>query len=258
MSNEKRTIPAHIKREVRQRCYFGCVICGKPLYEYEHMKEWAIVKRHLADEITLLCDQHHREKTNGLLPKEKVYEANKNPFNKIHKISNPYHLHFSGKNAEFEIGSNIFIAQDYGNGMLLMPLIISDIPLLFFKLKDGKIFLNLFLNNKNNETILKIIDNELIYVPVSWDIEFKGRKLKINEKQRDILIEIEFLPPNKIKISKGKIYFKNIEIIITDRSINIKNNNCSFSKNKTINCSGGLIINCKNPLFSGFAKIDVK
>ncbi|MGU5889575.1 hypothetical protein, partial [Aeromonas hydrophila] len=76
-----RNIPLPIQREVRQRCGFGCVICGMPLYEYEHMEEWANVKRHVAEEITLLCDQHHREKTGGLLPKEVVRDANKNPFN---------------------------------------------------------------------------------------------------------------------------------------------------------------------------------
>ncbi|WP_198036130.1 hypothetical protein [Salegentibacter sp. T436] len=64
-----RNIPLPIQREVRQRCGFGCVICGLPLYEYEHMEEWAKVKRHDAEEITLLCDRHHREKTAGLLPK---------------------------------------------------------------------------------------------------------------------------------------------------------------------------------------------
>lgn len=257
MSKERPAIPEQIKREVRQRCHFGCVICGKPLYEYEHMKEWAIVKRHIADEITLLCDQHHKEKTNGLLPKQKVYEANKNPYNKKYKKSSPYQLHFSGKSAEFEIGSNVFVAEDYGNGMLLMPLIINDTPLLFFKLKDGNLFLNLFLKDKNDNTILKIIDNELIFAPISWDIEFKGKKIKINEKQREILIEIEFLPPNKIRISRGKIFFKNIEILITNNSINIKNNNFTISNCKTVNCSGGLIINCENPLYSGFFKTNI-
>lgn len=90
-----RNIPLPIQREVRQRCGFGCVICGLPLYEYEHMEEWAIVKRHVADEITLLCDQHHREKTGGLLPVEVVRAANKSPFNLKEGNSKPYNLHFA-------------------------------------------------------------------------------------------------------------------------------------------------------------------
>jgi hypothetical protein len=76
-------IPYEIKREVRQRCGFGCVICGSPLYEYEHMEGWAVVHRHVAEEITLLCDKHHSERTKGLLPKEDVVKANNNPYNNV-------------------------------------------------------------------------------------------------------------------------------------------------------------------------------
>src|SRR5207248_2332597 len=32
-----------MKREIRQRCGFGCVLCGRPLYTYEHMEGWARV-----------------------------------------------------------------------------------------------------------------------------------------------------------------------------------------------------------------------
>lgn len=71
-----------------------------PLYEYEHMEEWASVKRHVAEEITLLCDQHHREKTGGFLPKEMVRNADSDPFNLREGVSKPYCLHFSGKTAE--------------------------------------------------------------------------------------------------------------------------------------------------------------
>lgn len=70
------------------------MICGMPLYEYEHMEEWAQVQRHVADEITLLCDQHHREKTGGLLPKQVVREANNNPYNLREGVSKPYALYW--------------------------------------------------------------------------------------------------------------------------------------------------------------------
>ena len=63
-----RNIPLPIQREVRQRCGFGCVVCGMPLYEYEHLLGWAQVERHVATEITLLCDQHHREDLRSTAP----------------------------------------------------------------------------------------------------------------------------------------------------------------------------------------------
>jgi hypothetical protein len=92
-----RNIPLPVQREVRQRCGFGCVICGLPLYEYEHLLGWANVHRHLSEEITLLCDQHHKEKTNGLLPIEDVMEANRSPYNLRDGVSKPYDLHLAVK-----------------------------------------------------------------------------------------------------------------------------------------------------------------
>src|SRR5439155_1627187 len=55
-----RDIPEPIKRQIRQRCGFGCVLCGLPLFEYEHLKGWANVQRHMPEEITLLCDAVNR------------------------------------------------------------------------------------------------------------------------------------------------------------------------------------------------------
>ena len=81
MVQDRPPLNAGIMREVRQRCGFGCVICGRPIYEYDHILGWAKVKRHVASEITLLCDNHHREKTAGFLPNERVIEADKAPFN---------------------------------------------------------------------------------------------------------------------------------------------------------------------------------
>ena len=106
-----RNIPLPTKRDIRRRCGFGCVFCGIPLYEYDHMLGWANTHTHVSEEITLLCDQHHREKTAGLLPIEVVREADANPFNLRSGSSKPYDLHFSGDSCEAILGSNTLTFQ---------------------------------------------------------------------------------------------------------------------------------------------------
>jgi hypothetical protein len=86
-------IGAEMEKEVRRRCGFGCVMCGLPLYEYDHILGWSNVQRHVAEEITLLCEMHHREKTNGLLPLDHVVAANREPFNLRRAVSRPHDLH---------------------------------------------------------------------------------------------------------------------------------------------------------------------
>lgn len=237
-----RNIPLPIQREVRQRCGFGCVICGLPLYHYDHMKGWENVHEHVADEITLLCDKHHREVTSGLLPREKVIEANKSPNNLKEGKSKPYTLHFEGDSCEIDIGSNRFATKAIGYTTESIPLIVDGIPLIGFVLEDGHLLLNLNLFDQFNDVVLRIVNNHLFYSVNPWDIQLVGRTLTIREKARKFLIKIKFNPPNKIKIVKGRFLCNGVEILIDSNYMLVTNNNMLLEGNSAINCQGGLVI----------------
>ena len=225
-----RNIPLPIQREVRKRCGFGCVICGLPLYEYEHMEEWAVVKRHVADEITLLCNRHHREKTSGLLPKEIVVLANQKPYNFREEISKPYDLHYYGNDAEVVIGNIGFKAKDEGYGTQIIPLLIDNVPIIGVILADNHYLLNLLIFDDFNNLILHIKNNELKFKVDIWDIQLVGRTLTIRQKHRSILIEIEFKTPNKIIFKKGKFLFNGVEFTISQKNgLKLNNKNITVS-----------------------------
>ena len=253
--HDSRNIPLPIQREVRQRCGFGCVICGMPLYEYEHMEEWALVQRHIAEEITLLCDQHHREKTGGLLPKDVVREANENPYNLREGVSKPYNLHFSGKEAKVEIGGNSFTCQDRGYGTSIVPISVDGTPLIGIILADGHLLLNLVVFDECNIPILHIKNNQLFYSTSPWDIQLVGKKLTIREDHRKILLEIEFYPPDKIVINRGRFLRNGVEILVRPSNILITNNSTLLSNCHADNCYGGLIIGHHDKPFGGFMSI---
>ena len=255
MADEKpdsRNIPLPIQREVRQRCGFGCVICGLPLYEYDHLRGWADVKRHVADEITLLCDTHHREKTSGLLPPEQVTEANESPFNLRDGVSKPYDLHFSGDEAEIVVGGNVFRTQDRGYGTILLPLGVDGVPLIGFVLGDGHLLLNLNLFDECNRPILRIRNNQLFYVPESWDIELRGQTLIVREAARKILIDIRFEPPNRVVISRGRLLCNGVEVLVRPDHILVTNNSTLISGCAAEGVAGGLLIGHGNPEIGGF------
>ncbi|EHK9087817.1 hypothetical protein [Vibrio metschnikovii] len=247
-----RNIPLPIQREVRQRCGFGCVICGLPLYEYEHMEEWAVVKRHVADEITLLCDQHHREKTGGLLPVEVVRAANKAPFNLKEGNSKPYNLHFAGTEATIEIGSNSFTCKDNGYGTAMVPVSVDGTPLIGLILADGHLLLNLVVFDEYNAPVLHIKNNQLIYSTSPWDIQLVGKKLTIREAHKKILFEIEFFPPNRVVINRGRLLRNGVEILIRPSNILVTNNSTLLSDCHAHNCYGGLIIGYHEKPVGGF------
>src|SRR5690606_23481389 len=105
-----RNIPLDVKRKVRQRCGFGCVICGFPLYEYDHMKQWSEVKEHIADDITLLCDTHHKMVTNKMISREQISQYNFDPFTLRQGRSSTLPLYYEGKNCSISMGTSIFRA----------------------------------------------------------------------------------------------------------------------------------------------------
>lgn len=79
----KRHIPEKIKREVRIRCGFGCVVCGCMIYEYEHFDPpFESCQSHNPKGITLLCGRHHSNKTRGFFPLSEIVKANSNPYAK--------------------------------------------------------------------------------------------------------------------------------------------------------------------------------
>jgi trigger factor len=251
-----RNIPLPIQREVRQRCGFGCVICGLPLYEYEHTLGWAKVERHVADEITLLCDRHHREKTSGFLPAESVFEANKNPYNLRDGVSKPYDLHYSGDICEAIIGSNSFTMRDDGYGTAIIPVSIDDTPLMVFIMADGHLLLNLLIFDEFNNLVLRIVNNHLFYSISPWDIQLVSRNLIIREAQRKILIDIVFDVPNKITINRGRFLRNGVEILIRPDHVLMTNNSMLFSGNKMMNCQGGIIIGPHSQQYGAAVRIE--
>lgn len=244
-----------MQREIRKRCGFGCVICGIPLYEYEHMLEWAVVKRHVAEEITLLCDQHHREKTNGLLPAAAVKEANENPFNLRDGVSAPYTLHFSGSECATVIGGNAFTTRDRGHGTQIIPLLIDGVPMVGFILSDGHLLLNVNVFDEYNELAFRIQNNVVTYGTTAWDVTLIGHDLKIREAHGKFLLDIKFQTPNSIVISRARFLLNGIEVRVTPDELHVVNNNTRLQRCHAQDVEIGVALGTDIPNVGGVAAL---
>ena len=238
MNEPTRTIPDPIKREVRKRCGFGCVICGKPLYEYDHMKEWALVKEHKAEDICLLCDEHHKQVTNKLLSRETVIKANNEPFNLKTGTSSGLKLIYDGDSCSINMGNSIFsidfkeneVREEYYDNKFA-ALLIDLVPIIEVEFEENHPLFTICLYDKENNLILHIVKNEIFYSIESWDIEFKSNILTIREEARKITLRIGFNPPNNINIISGVFYLNGLVVDIKKDGISInKDGNISNGK----------------------------
>jgi hypothetical protein len=213
-----------MQREIRQRCGFGCVVCGIPIYDYEHVIEYSEVDEHQADNITLLCPTHHREKTNKLLPLEQLREADANPWNLGTGESTAHHLHFNAASAEVNLGGNRQVSATSFSALM-----VDGQSLVGFNFEDNRCMLNLNLFNDANEPVLQVVNNELKYSVGNWDVDFVGSTLTIREGLGQIFLEVDFLPPGHVLVPRGRLQYNGIEMEIRPDSLLVMNNSTLIS-----------------------------
>jgi hypothetical protein len=221
---ERAPIPEPVKREVRQRCCFGCVICGLPLCEYDHLVPYAEVRTHDPTNLVLLCDQHHREKTGGLLPAEAVAAAMESPSNCTRGLSHPYQLHYAGEGCEARLGSLHYRWSPFPDEMIASPIIIDDVPLVAFHKEGGHLLLTVQLFDRANRLILQVLDNELVYSVTPWDIDFVGQTLTMRGAARDVLIRMTLEPPTNFILDRAHVHRNGIEVDVRSEVIILPGN----------------------------------
>lgn len=223
---ERDKIPAKIKRAVRQRCGFGCVMCGAPVYHYEHMEEWAKVLKHEEENITLLCPNSHEDKTNRLLPLRKLQEANANPFNLQTGHSTPRFYYFGDERPTVVIGDVGFTHPDKD----FAAVVVDGVPLVGFRFDGGQALLQLRLYDAENNLVLQVVDGELVYRVDIWDIDFVGNVLTVRQEERDILLKIKLDPTtNTVEIDRGTLYCNEIQIEVWPDIMAVLNTCNAFS-----------------------------
>ncbi|NUT72349.1 HNH endonuclease signature motif containing protein [Pseudarthrobacter sp. C4D7] len=209
MTTNRDFIPAAIKRKVRQRCGFGCVMCGSPIFDYEHIDGYGKTG-HDADQMTLLCPMHHREKTAERLPVSRVRKANKSPYNKTRDLGSKHPLYFDGSSLTVELGSlKVVWSADAPEASAIE---VDGEPIIKVAFVDGAISLNLLIRDADNKPLLVVRDGELRHAVATWDVAFEGRTLIVRRALGDVVLRIRLMPPNRIVIERAEIWCRGVLI----------------------------------------------
>jgi hypothetical protein len=256
MAEDRPPIPLPVKRLVRQQCAFGCVLCGLPLYEYDHIVPYDEAQEHQPDNLALLCPTHHAEKTRGLLSADAVRQARQAPANSRSCESSPFLLRYSGQQCRANLGSNIHVWPVLAEGMFTVPLLIDDTPVVLFRVEDGQLLLTVQLIDSTNRLLVQIIDSELVYSILPWDVEFEAQTLTVRSGPGDIFVRIRFEPPDGVSINRAHIFRNGIEVDVTPDRIMVLPNQNSIAGSTVVNAVGGLCLGDHPPL-GGFMSMGV-
>jgi len=199
-----RTIPSEIKREVRKRCGFGCVICGISIFDYEHFNPaFKDAKNHDPIGITLLCPQCNQKKARGMLSVETVTNAN----------AAPKSLQQGFSNETFDFGVEpieiIFAGVSFKNCQHLI--VVGKIPILSVSTPEEKHapyrLSGRFCDDAGAAT-LKIEDNVWSVGADNWDVECTGAKITIRKGLGDIVLTLKSIPPKKLVVERINMQFE--------------------------------------------------
>lgn len=235
-----RNIPESIKRLVRKKCYFGCVICGNPIIEYEHIEEYHKVKKHEVSNLTLLCPTHHAMVTKKIISKKQVKEYTNNPYNKKYSFSPKMDIFISNTDEiKLSIGNNTFRRDNFNNGSEFICIEILKRKVISFSKKNGRLYLNICILDSKGYPIFIIYNNEMMFSLFNWDVTIILNRIKIIDQSNRTIVEIEI--GEEIHINKLNIIYFGNEIKVENRCLKVNGN--ILSGIKTLNCNTAISIN---------------
>lgn len=203
-----RDISESIARIVRQKCGFGCIFCGLWIYQYEHiLPEFKDAKSHDPGKICLVCSNHHQKITQKRISKQQVVEQYKHPFALQRGYANDY-LELD-KKFGLVLG-RIFFPEPKNN------LLVADgIPLVSITqathTEPMKLSAKFF--DSNQKLVMEIVDNEQKGYGNVWDIEQKGTKTIVRRKSGDIVLQINIVSSNILKIEKINMFYQSAKLV---------------------------------------------
>lgn len=206
--NLSRPIPEAVKREVRQRDGFGCIVCGSSFYQYDHLgTEFKDAETHDPQQIVLLCGGCHDRKNRGALSTETIQMRAKSP----HCMQ----ANFSW--GPMDVGHDhpeiILGTLTARNVRSLLTIDGEDVfsisrPLV----AHGPFTVNASLYDKDGRQTIKIVSNEFQVMVSNWDVEVTGARVTVRSAPAKFDLVIRMEPPHRLVIERLDMVYKNFSI----------------------------------------------
>ena len=211
-----RDIPAPIKRKIRQRSKFGCVICRAGIFDYEHIDpEHSEATTHDPDDICCLCTACHAKVTRGHFSKAYVRKKYKEvEAADVREVPPPFDgLDFHDGKAELKIGGISYdpgvtaVVKYHGNEIFSISPSESDMAGINA----------LFLDDDGKES-LKILDNVWHGAVEAWDTEVVGPRIMVRKRKGVFALVLRLEPPGRIVIEKLDMRVGDAHILVSEQS----------------------------------------
>lgn len=202
----RRTVPPNVKREVRQRCGFGCVICGLAFYDYEHFApDFADATEHNPAGMTLLCSQCNQKRARGRLSAATVAAANVNPKCLQQGFSSEL-FDFGSEPIRVDFAGVTFYDCRY-------LIVVNGHPLLAMSppTEQGHpVLISGMFTDVKGKMNLTIKDNVWSVDSENWDVECVGPRITIRIAHGVISLVLRMAPPTRLIVERLEMQFQGV------------------------------------------------
>ncbi|UPG91061.1 HNH endonuclease [Luteibacter aegosomaticola] len=193
-----------MKRAIRQRCGFGCVVCGSSVYEYEHIEPtYAEAQRHDPDCMATLCPSCHGKVTRKLWSKDRIARASADPFCKREGFS------FETLDPGEAHPYIVFAGLTTHNTPI--PVQVEDQPLMRIDPPEqpgAPHQISATFYDDQGRLALTIDRNEWRPSMKHWDVELVADRLTIRSAAREIALSLRFVAGGGIEVEQMNMLVK--------------------------------------------------
>lgn len=186
MSKQSRpSVPAAVKRQLRQEAGFGCCFCGLPVLQYQHIIPYAREAHFRVEDMMVLCPLCHDKATHGALSEQEQRTRKADPYN-VERGYAQGQLTVDQEACVVKAGSNEFVGEGWFVQVDGEPLLGLDLD------ENGRMTLTVSLFDSDDNLLAFIEKNEWISGdPLPWDIESTYRLFTLRQKAGDIALSID-------------------------------------------------------------------
>ncbi len=205
----KRYIPKPIRRQIRQECGFGCVICGLAIAQYEHIDPpFASAMTHDPRKMALLCAGCHDRVTRGHLSKQTVLEARAAPrtfargfARNAFDFKHPFELYIGDSHLR---DVRCVVKRGSDEWFVIEPAEAPEAP----PRLSAKFF------GPNGHVELEIAENEWRCASGVWDLKVEGPVIELRTQPREIMLRLKARPPYGLEIERLRMKYHDSGILI--------------------------------------------
>lgn len=218
--SDRPDIPSAIKLQVRRACGFGCVLCGSPVFHYDHIVDYAEVLCHEADNLALLCPTHHQDKTSKRMPREVVRGARDNPINVRNPRTAPHRWYMTGGEAVITLGSNKLVHSFSEGDEYFAAVKINENIIFGVRNIENQLLMDLVLQDRYGNDVFLMKDGEVTLDTGVGDYNITGRSIQIKDKDMKLIADLR-IDGNGINIIHGEFWMEPVGIVIADSQVTV-------------------------------------